>query len=152
MVQFKIKPVNANDKVKVELKSGESYVTLFPEAAFSTAVTGHNKDGVMTLEKDGAGNVTTPLSKAYKQAFVVEDPIYPDLSLADGWYQFSIPATATSDQIRITLTAADNGTFAAGSKIGFDDLTIQYGSTIGELVFTSDNATATGECLWQPKV
>lgn len=148
MVQFKIKPVNANDKVKVDLKSGDSYVPLFAEAEFSTAVDPLAKDEkgkIIPLETDVVGNVTTALSLAFKQAFVTES------GLSDGWYQFSIPATATSDQIRITLTAANGGTFAPGAKIGMDDLTIQFGSTIGELAFSSDNATVTGECLWKPK-
>ena len=80
---------------------------------------------------------TTPLMKAYKQAFRTES------GFDDGWYQVSVPAPADGDKIVITLT----GSFAAGSKIGMDDLTVQFASTIGFLQFSCGNATAAGECL-----
>lgn len=132
VIQFKIKPTNAYDKVKIELKKSDgSYVELFGEAMFNTAAT--------ELEKN-YNDVITPLSKAYKQAFVEKS------GSAEGWYQFSVPATANSSQIRITLTASAD-TFPEGTVIGMDDLTVQHGSTIGELLFHSDKATASGDPL-----
>jgi len=130
LVQFKIKPISESDTIKIDLttKSGGNSV-LLAEKEFSTAET--------TIKADAKGNVTTLLSKAYNQAFI------EDSKLADGWYQLSVKAKTDSTKIKITL----KGTFPAGSVIGMDDLTIQYGSTIGELLFSSDNATATGDCL-----
>ena len=137
LIQFKIKPVNPDDKISIDLKkSDNSYVSLFSEAAFKTAVDPKAEDFV-GYDKDGVYNIVTPLSKALKQAFVI------DSDEADGWYQFSLPATADSRQIRITLKAANSGTFAKDAVITMDDLTIQYASTIGELVFGSSNANST---------
>ena len=175
MVQFKVKPVNEDDRIKIELKKSDgTYVDLYgPDTyaslyglnqkaedyedqikdldKFSSAVIDSlatDENGVVKTDKEGKvitvlntdykGNVTTPISYAYKQAFTSKS------GYADGWYQFSLPATAFSTQIRITLTAA-SGSFEAGDVIGMDDLTIQYGSTIGWLKFSSDNATATTE-------
>ena len=132
VIQFKIKPASADDKVKIELKKSDgSYVELFGEAMFNTAAT--------ELEKN-YNDVITPLSKAYKQAFVEKS------GSAEGWYQFSVPATANSSQIRITLTSAADS-FPEGTVISMDDLTVQYGSTVGELLFRSDKATAAGDPL-----
>lgn len=134
LIQFKIKPVNSSDSITVELnpKTGDA-VKQLETTVFSS------KDSA-TIATDKNGNVTTPLMKAYKQAFVTGS------GEATGWYQVSLPATISSNQIVITLTSG-SGLFPAGTVIGMDDLTIQYGSTIGELLFSSDNATATGECL-----
>ena len=77
--------------------------------------------------------------KAYKQAFV------PGSGVADGWYQVSVPAKSKGNKLVITLTSESG--FPAGSKIGMDDLTIQFASTIGFIKFSSENATAIGECL-----
>ena len=130
-VQFKIKPVSKTDSIKVELaNAGTVAGTLLNATVFSTT-------DANTIAKDADSNVTTAMMKAYKQAFV------QDSGLADGWYQVSVAAPVGAEQIVITLT----GSFAAGSKIGMDDLTIQYGSTVGELKFSSTNATATGTCL-----
>lgn len=130
-VQFKIKPVSSSNSIKVELANdGVVAGTLLDTTVFSTT------DG-KTIEKDSNSNVTTKMMKAYKQAFVTTS------GSADGWYQVSVAAPATAKQLVITLT----GSFAANSKVGMDDLTVQYGSTVGELIFHSDNATASGEPL-----
>ena len=133
MIQFKIKPSDPSDKIKIELmQSDNTYATQMEETLFSSKVS--------TLSKDGASNVITPLSQAYKQAFVSTS------GELDGWYQISVPAVADSRRIRITLTPG-SGSYVAGTVIGMDDLTIQYASTIGELKFDSDKATASGDCL-----
>lgn len=130
-VQFKIKPVSSSNSIKVELaNNGEVAGTLLDTTVFSTT------DG-KTIEKDSNGNVTTKMMKAYKQAFVTTS------GSADGWYQVSVAAPATAKQLVITLT----GSFAANSKVGMDDLTVQYASTVGELCFSSDKATAAAQCL-----
>lgn len=127
LVQFKIKPKQASDTVKLELKkSDDTYETLFDTAAFSTAVKGK------------------ALSPAYKQALV------EDSGELSGWYQFSVAAGVESRQLRITLKCG-NGSFIAGEDIiGMDDLTIGYASTYGWLKFTAENnkASATGACLY----
>ena len=140
MIQFKIKPANITDRIKLELKKDDdTYESLFEEAVFSVAATKmvFNDKGQITttFELDAKNNVVTPLSEACNQAFVTGS------GLSEGWYQFSVPATADSTQIRITLTSAEDP-FPAGTVIGMDDLTIQYGSTLGWLKFSSDNATA----------
>lgn len=135
IIQFKIKPANSSDSIKVELKPKTgTAVSQLASTVFSST-----DSAKIVTDKDG--NVTTPLMKAYKQAFVTGS------GEATGWYQISVPATISSDQIVITLTCG-NGSFPAGTQIGMDDLTIQYASTIGELHFTSTNATATGACLY----
>ena len=126
LVQFKIKPASSSNSIKVELKGDPNNVTLLNTTVFSST------DG-KTIKDD----VIPPLMRAYKQAFITTS------GFADGWYQFSVPATADSKQIIITLA----GSFGNGTKIGMDDLTIQYATTIGELVFNSDKATAAGEPL-----
>lgn len=118
LIQFKIKPQAKGDKIQINIGTTEE----FKEAAFSTAV-----------DKGTASDV---LAKAYKQAFVEGS------GLADGWYQFSFPASVQGNQISITLTSAASEGFAAGSEIWMDDLTIQYASTTGWLKFSSDKATA----------
>lgn len=130
-IQFKIKPVSTSDaiKVSVQSKDGSETSVALTQTAFATT------DSV-ELEMDGY-YAKTPLMKAYKQAFRTAS------GFADGWYQVSVPAPQDGDKIVITLT----GSFAAGSKIGMDDLTIQFASTIGEIKFSSTNATAVGECL-----
>ena len=129
LIQFKIKPVHANDTVKLELKKADdTYVTLFDTAAFTTAAKGK------------------ALSPAYKQALVEESG---DLT---GWYQFSIAAGVDSKQLRVTLKCG-NGNFISGEDvIGMDDLTIGYASTLGWLKFSSDKASAqreSGEALYK---
>ena len=120
LIQFKIKPTSADDSVKLELlQSGDKYSTLFDTAKFSTA------------KKDAE------LSPAYKQALVEKS------GLAEGWYQFSLPATIGSTQLKVTLT----GNFKKDDVIGMDDLTVQYASTIGQILFHSDDASAAGEPL-----
>ena len=123
LIQFKIKPLNEENTVKLELldssKTEETWSTLFKEVKFSTA------------KKDAE------LSPAYKQALVEKS------GLAKGWYQFSLPATVGAKTLRITLT----GNFKAGDVIGMDDLTVQYASTIGQILFGSSNATAEGAPL-----
>ena len=85
----------------------------------------------------------TPLMKAYNQAFV------PGSKFADGWYQVSVPAQSNGDKLVITLSS--ESMIPTGTKIGMDDLTIQFASTIGELKFSSDKATAEGDCLVDEK-
>lgn len=120
LIQFKIKPTKADDSVKLELlQSGDKYSTLFDTAKFSTA------------KKDAE------LSPAYKQCLVEKS------GLAEGWYQFSLPATIGSTQLKVTLT----GNFKKDDVIGMDDLTVQYASTIGQILFHSDGASAAGEPL-----
>ena len=138
-IQFKIKPVSSNDKITVQVldKSGNpakdkegNPTPELPETVFSST-------DEATIVKVDTYYVTTPLMKAYKQAFV------PASGLADGWYQVSVPAKIKGNKLLITL----QGDFPAGSKIEMDDLTIQFASTIGYIKFSSDNATAVGSCL-----
>ena len=138
-IQFKIKPVSSNDKITVQVldkdgnpakdKEGNPTPEL-PETVFSST-------DEATIVKVDTYYVTTPLMKAYKQAFV------PASGLAEGWYQISVPTKIKGNKLLITL----QGDFPAGSKIEMDDLTIQFASTIGFIKFSSDNATATGACL-----
>ena len=121
LIQFKIKPQSANDRVSVFVDTTEE----FSEAKFSTAVTD--------------GTASTVLADAYRQAFVSSS------GKATGWYQFSFPASVKGSAITITLTSASEEGFAEGTELWLDDLTIQYASTIGWLKFSSDNAEATTE-------
>lgn len=133
-IQFKIKPVSSSDKITVVVqdKDGTPSTTAeLPETVFSST------DG-KSLEMNGY-YATTPLMKAYKQAFVTTS------GFEDGWYQVSVPANSKGNKLVITLTSS--GAFPAGSKIGMDDLTVQFASTIGYLKFSSTNATASGACL-----
>ncbi|MBR2282317.1 MAG: hypothetical protein IJ863_06820, partial [Spirochaetales bacterium] len=131
-IQFKIKPVSTSDSitVKVESKDGATVTEALPATVFSST------DG-KSLVMNGY-YATTPLMKAYKQAFVTESGFDP------GWYQVSVPAGSKGNKLVITLKSA--GAFTAGSKIGMDDLTIQFASTIGHIKFSSANATASGAC------
>ena len=129
-IQFKIKPMSASDSIKVDLTNNKGVaVNQLAETVFSTATD--------SIAKDKNGNVTTVLTNAYKQAFV------KDSGKADDWYQLSIKSKTPSTKITITL----KGSFAVDDVIGMDDLTIQYGSTFGQLVFASEKATASGACL-----
>lgn len=133
-IQFKIKPVSSSDKITVVVqdKDGTPSTTAeLPETVFSST------DG-KSLEMNGY-YATTPLMKAYKQAFVTTS------GFEDGWYQVSVPANSKGNKLVITLTSS--GAFLAGSKIGMDDLTVQFASTIGYIKFSSTNATASGACL-----
>ena len=130
-IQFKIKPVSTSDAIKVSVQSKDGSKT---SEALAQTVFGSTNSTELKMEGNYA---KTPLMKAYKQAFRTES------EFADGWYQVSVPAPADGDKIVITLT----GSFAAGSKIGMDDLTVQFASTIGFLQFSSTNATAAGACL-----
>ena len=133
-IQFKIKPVNTNDSIKVEVESkdGATKTTALDTTVFSTT-------DEEVMKKEGTYYVTTPLMKAYNQAFV------PASGLAEGWYQISVPAKSKGNKLVITLSSESG--IPAGSKIGMDDLTIQFASTIGYLKFSSTNATASGACL-----
>ena len=135
-IQFKIKPVSTSDTIKVSVQSKDGATTT--EALKATSFVSTNN---AVLEMNGY-YATTPLMKAYNQAFKT------DSGFADGWYQVSVPATAKGNKLVITLTSTSG--FPAGSKIGMDDLTIQFASTIGYIKFSSDNATATGACLVTP--
>lgn len=131
-IQFKIKPVSTNDKIKVEVLDKDGN----PSATAELAETVFSSTNGNVLEMNGY-YATTPLMKAYKQAFVTTS------GFEDGWYQVSVPAGQKGNKLRITL----QGAFPAGSKIGMDDLTIQFASTIGFIKFSSTNATASGACL-----
>lgn len=133
-IQFKIKPVSTNDSIKVEVESkdGATKTTALDTTVFSTT-------DEEVIKKEGTYYVTTPLMKAYNQAFV------PASGLAEGWYQISVPAKSKGNKLVITLSSESG--IPAGSKIGMDDLTIQFASTIGFIKFSSDNATASGACL-----
>jgi alkaline phosphatase len=122
LVQFKIKPQSKNDKIQLVLidKNGKE-IDLLKETAFS----------------DSTATAITP---AYKQAFVEKS------GLAEGWYQISLSANAGCKIMKVVLTPA-SGSYASGSTIGMDDLTVQYASTIGELLFKSDQASAAGDPL-----
>ena len=131
-IQFKIKPVSTSDKITVQVldKDGNPGTAAeLPETVFSSTNT-------KSLEMNGY-YATTPLMKAYKQAFVTKS------GFEDGWYQVSVPAKIKGNKLVITL----QGNFAAGAKIEMDDLTIQFASTIGYIKFSSDKATASGACL-----
>ena len=131
-IQFKIKPVSTSDKITVQVldKDGNPGTAAeLPETVFSSTNT-------KSLEMNGY-YATTPLMKAYKQAFVTKS------GFEDGWYQVSVPAKQKGNKLVITL----QGNFAAGAKIEMDDLTIQFASTIGYIKFSSDKATASGACL-----
>ena len=132
-IQFKIKPVNGNDRIKVSVQSKDGATTTV--ALNDTVFASTNN---VELVMDGY-YATTPLMKAYNQAFVTTS------GFADGWYQVSVPAPADGDKLVITYTGAS--TIPASSKIGMDDLTIQFASTIGFIKFSSTNATASGACL-----
>jgi len=122
LIQFKIKPQSKNDKIQLFLvdKDGKE-IELLKETAFS----------------DSTATAITP---AYKQAFVEKS------GLAEGWYQISLTAGIGSKTLEVVLTPG-SGSYSTGSTIGMDDLTVQYASTIGELLFKSDQATAAGEPL-----
>ena len=131
-IQFKIKPVSTSDKITVQVldKDGNPGTAAeLPETVFSSTNT-------KSLEMNGY-YATTPLMKAYKQAFVTKS------GFEDGWYQVSVPAKQKGNKLVITL----QGNFAAGAKVEMDDLTIQFASTIGYIKFSSDKATASGACL-----
>ena len=129
-IQFKIKPVSASNTISVDLANNKGIaINQFAETAFSAATD--------SISKDKNGNVTTALTNAFKQAFV------KDSGSSDNWYQLSIKSKTPSTKITITL----KGTFAVDDVIGMDDLTIQYGSTFGQIVFASEKATAAGACL-----
>ena len=130
-IQFKIKPVSSSDTISVAVLPKDSTTPSISLKEKSFAST--DKE---TLVMDGY-YAKTQLMKAYNQAFVKTS------GFADGWYQISVPASAKGNKLVITL----NGSFPAGSKIGMDDLTIQFASTIGYIKFSSTNATAAGECL-----
>lgn len=134
-VQFKIKPVSSSDKitVSVQSKDGNTTTEILKQTTFSST----DKEKLEMDEDKYYG--LTPLMKAYNQAFKENS------DFADGWYQISVPAASAGDKLVITLSSTSS--FPAGSKIGMDDLTVQFASTIGELLFSSTNATATGECL-----
>ena len=134
LIQFKIKPVSANDNISVAQSSN---AVLINNVKFSST------DNEKITREDKTKNVITPLMKAYKQSFV------EDSGFDDGWYQISVQAKGDSKQLVITLTPAA-GTFAKDAVISMDDLTIQYASTIGELVFSSEKATACGACFVAP--
>ncbi len=129
-IQFKIKPVSASNTISVDLANNKGIaINQFAETAFSSATD--------SISKDKNGNVTTALTNAFKQAFV------KDSGSSDNWYQLSIKSKTPSTKIIITL----KGAFAVDDVIVMDDLTIQYGSTYGQLVFASEKATAAGACL-----
>lgn len=132
-IQFKIKPVSSSDKitVSVQSKDGATTTVALKETAFAST------DNV-ELVMDGY-YAKTPLMKAYNQAFVTKS------GFADGWYQVSVPAPANGNKLVITLSSATG--IPGGSKIGMDDLTIQFASTVGFVKFASTNATASGACL-----
>ena len=135
-IQFKIKPVSSSDKIKVQVedKDGQTAKTAeLPATVFSTT------DGITEPKFVNTYYVSTPLMKAYNQAFVKTSGI------AEGWYQISVPANLKGNKLVITLESTSG--FPAGAKIGMDDLTIQFASTIGYIKFSSDKATATGACL-----
>ena len=132
-IQFKIKPVNTSDTIKVSVQSKDGATTT--DVLKATSFVSTNNE---TLVMDGY-YAKTPLMKAYNQAFKTNS------GFADGWYQVSVPATTKGDKLVITLTSASS--FPAGSTIEMDDLTIQFASTIGYIKFSSTNATATGACL-----
>ena len=131
-IQFKIKPVSTSDKITVQVSNadGSTVTTALPETVFSSTDTAE-------LVIADTYYVTTPLMKAYKQAFVQSS------GFAEGWYQISVPTKSKGNKLVITL----QGDFPAGSKIEMDDLTIQFASTIGYIKFSSDKATASGACL-----
>ena len=131
LIQFKIKPVSVNDNITVAQSSN---AVLINNVKFSST------DNEKITREDKTKNVITPLMKAYKQSFVENS------GFDAGWYQISVKASGDSNQLVITLTPAA-GTFAKDAVISMDDLTIQYASTVGELIFHSDNATASGEPL-----
>ncbi|MBR6084478.1 MAG: alkaline phosphatase, partial [Spirochaetales bacterium] len=132
-IQFKIKPVNTSDTIKVSVQSKDGATTTDVLKATSFASTNNE-----VLVMDGY-YAKTPLMKAYNQAFI------KDSGFADGWYQVSVPATTKGNKLVITLTSTSG--IPAGSTISMDDLTIQFASTIGFIKFSSNNATATGACL-----
>ena len=131
-IQFKIKPVSTSDKITVQVSNadGTTITTALPQTVFSST------DDAQVVMAD-TYYCTTPLMKAYNQAFVKTSGV------AEGWYQISVPTKSKGNKLVITL----EGNFPAGSKIEMDDLTIQFASTIGYIKFSSDKATASGACL-----
>lgn len=135
LIQFKIKSESPSDSIAVALKPSEGDAV--QQLGKNPVVFSTTDSNEITEDKDG-NKIIPSLMKAYKQAFISESG-----SAGEGWYQYSVAATTGAPKIVITL----NGDYSVGDKIYMDDLTIQYGSTIGELLFSSTNATATGECL-----
>ena len=133
-IQFKIKPVDKNDNITVSVQSNDGVTTkvVLKQTAFVN--TDEEK-----LEFVDDYYASTPLMKAYNQAFVASSGV------AEGWYQVSVPALSSGNKIVISIGSTAG--IPAGSKIEMDDLTIQFASTIGEIKFISTNATATGACL-----
>lgn len=134
-IQFKINPVSSSDTIEVHVEAKDG--TTGENAELPATVFSSTDNAQLVIEK--SYYAVTPLMKAYNQAFVKRSGV------SDGWYQVSVPALMKGNKLVITLTS--NSGFPAGSKIGMDDLTVQFASTIGYLKFNSENAVAEGECL-----
>ena len=133
-IQFKIKPASSSYKITVYVKNGDGA----PAVALAQTVFSDTDDITVPVMDSKGYYCQTPLMKAYNQAFVTTS------EFADGWYQVSVPAPAKGNKLIITL---DSESIPAGSKIYMDDLTVQFASTYGFIKFSSDNATASGDCL-----
>lgn len=126
LIQFKIKPYSEDAYLTITDSNGKKLLDAMQFSANKTA----------EIVADSKGNVSTPLSQAYKFAFD------EDSGAMEGWYQISINAAANTPSLKISITdSADGstGTIAAGSQVSLDDFTVQYGSTRGYVTITGDN-------------
>ena len=135
-IQFKIKPVNSSDKLTVSVQSADGKKTT---EIIKKTVLSSTDSKILEFSDPEKYYSAVPLMKAYNQACKEKS------GFADGWYQVAVKTEGSGSKLVITLES-DSG-IPAGSKIGMDDLTVQFASTIGFLQFSSTNATAAGECL-----
>ena len=126
LLQFKLKPYSEDAYITITDSNGNKLVDAVQFSANKKA----------EIKTDDSGNVTTPISQAYKFAFDTKS------GELEGWYQFSINAAANTPSLKISITnSADGsaGAIAAGSQVSLDDFTVQYGSTRGYVTITGDN-------------
>jgi len=83
------------------------------------------------IEADSKGNVITPVSQAYKFAF-------DDTSeKMENCYQISVKAAANTDLLNVSLSKS--GDAVSSVCVGFNDFTVQYGSTRGYITISGEN-------------
>ena len=134
LIQFKLKPYSEDAYITITDKSGNKLINAMQFSANKKA----------EIVADSKGNVSTPLSQAYRFAFNEESGVL------EGWYQFSISAAANTPSLKISITNSADGSgnaIEAGSQISLDDFTVQYGSTRGYVTVTGENieTVAAGE-------
>ena len=126
LIQFKLKPYSEDAYITIIDSNGNKLVDAVQFSANKKA----------EIIADSKGNVSTPLSQAYRFAFD------EDSGVMDGWYQFSISAAANTSKLKISITNSADGSgnaIEAGTQISLDDFTVQYGSTRGYVTLTGEN-------------